>query len=406
MAFLPRTWPSTASTGVLVCATTTLLLTFPGCTEGPQPSSTPESDPPATSSLRSSAGAASGNTEIAGDCTVLDSAFHWGRRIGGSPDPAESQLFGSVVDVELGPDLRTYVLDRQEGRIQVYDQRGEFLFRTGGPGEGPGELDSPLALAVDGDRIFVLSVGRTIDVIRTDGKFLARTRLETLPDMAVPHSIGARGDTLFVGLAYVTGGGGPVPAPSPPLIGVIVTDIDGQVRARLDSITVEDLERASYRQVPAVRRYVGIARGHLAVADSWHLPVSILTLSGGEARRFGGCLPEDPNAVRPPRNRPAGAVGGWNVSSDVGAVTSDRFARLVPYVDQARNLKQAVEIIDIDDGRAWSLVIPPANGRWRRFDGGTVRDSVAVFFNKFEGVVQWATLDRRALGTAERQNGS
>lgn len=69
-----------------------------------------------------------------------------------------------------------------------------------------------------------------------------------------------------------------------------------------------------------------------------------------------------------------------------------RFARLVPYTDPDRGLPQSLEVVDVIRRRTWSLPIPPEGGRWRRFQEAAVRDTVAVFFNAFDGTVRWATL--------------
>jgi 6-bladed beta-propeller len=65
---------------------------------------------------------------------------------GGEDD--ESVLFGLIGQVEIGDDGTVYLLDNQLSQVQVYSSEGEFLSTMGGPGEGPGEVSNPAAIAV------------------------------------------------------------------------------------------------------------------------------------------------------------------------------------------------------------------------------------------------------------------
>jgi len=51
----------------------------------------------------------------------------------------------------IGPDGLIYALDRARGRVMVYDRQGVFVRQIGSPGNGPGEMTNPLAMAVLGD---------------------------------------------------------------------------------------------------------------------------------------------------------------------------------------------------------------------------------------------------------------
>jgi len=73
---------------------------------------------------------------------------------------------------------RLYVSDRDNGRIQVYDLEGKFLFGFGEEGEGPGQLKDPIQTAFDKEgRLWVCdSFNHRLSVFTADGKFLKIVR--------------------------------------------------------------------------------------------------------------------------------------------------------------------------------------------------------------------------------------
>jgi len=68
--------------------------------------------------------------------------------IGMTDGPGEF-LFGRVAGVTLGPLGHIFVADAQADQISVFSGTGEFEYRIGRSGEGPGELKSPCCLAFD-----------------------------------------------------------------------------------------------------------------------------------------------------------------------------------------------------------------------------------------------------------------
>ncbi len=77
--------------------------------------------------------------------------------------------------ITASPDgKRLYVSDRDNGRIQVYDLEGKFLFGFGEEGEGPGQLNDPIQTAFDQEgRLWVCdSDNHRLSVFSADGKFL------------------------------------------------------------------------------------------------------------------------------------------------------------------------------------------------------------------------------------------
>ena len=70
------------------------------------------------------------------------------------PPEAEGEVrFTDVSPWEVGADRegRVYVLDTTGGRVVVFGRSGRFAGSVGRPGQGPGELSEPMALAVSAD---------------------------------------------------------------------------------------------------------------------------------------------------------------------------------------------------------------------------------------------------------------
>jgi DNA-binding beta-propeller fold protein YncE len=69
---------------------------------------------------------------------------------------------------------RMYITDRDNGRIQVYDREGKFLFCFGSEGSGPGQLLDPIQTVFDKEgRLWVCdSDNHRLSVFTADGKFV------------------------------------------------------------------------------------------------------------------------------------------------------------------------------------------------------------------------------------------
>jgi hypothetical protein len=81
--------------------------------------------------------------------------FHWADPVPvlsiGAVDGPEHELFGTVRRVALVADSVLGVLDRGANEVRSFDLAGRFLFRSGGMGEGPGEIVHVSDSWVDGD---------------------------------------------------------------------------------------------------------------------------------------------------------------------------------------------------------------------------------------------------------------
>ena len=77
---------------------------------------------------------------------------------GADAEPVEATL-GRVVDLTVDNNKQVFVLDRQSSRIVAFRPDGSVLWRSGGRGEGPGELYRPTSIASNGDTLFVANLG-------------------------------------------------------------------------------------------------------------------------------------------------------------------------------------------------------------------------------------------------------
>lgn len=90
------------------------------------------------------------------------------------------ESFGLLADVGFDGAGNAHILDTQEDRIVVLDPDGTFVRFVGGPGEGPGELRSPLGLNVLRDGGYVVSGPASIEVFAPGGEHLRRMPFETV----------------------------------------------------------------------------------------------------------------------------------------------------------------------------------------------------------------------------------
>ncbi|MFZ2053000.1 MAG: 6-bladed beta-propeller [Candidatus Aminicenantales bacterium] len=61
----------------------------------------------------------------------------------GSTEGDPNYIFGAFISFTVDDHGHVYVLDWREKTVRKFDHRGEYLFRFGDPGQGPGEFSSP-----------------------------------------------------------------------------------------------------------------------------------------------------------------------------------------------------------------------------------------------------------------------
>ncbi len=116
------------------------------------------------------------------------------------------QFGGQPLMVDTDADERIYVLDMAASEVRAYDTTGEYLRTIGRPGQGPGELSSPVSLLVEADTIAVTdSVSSRLTRWRTTGELLETVSLEGMPFFQLLGST-PRGSWLGLHFSIVEGG--------------------------------------------------------------------------------------------------------------------------------------------------------------------------------------------------------
>ncbi len=80
-------------------------------------------------------------------------------------------MFGSVAGIDVDSAGDIYVADSQARHVQVFGPDGHFLRTIGGPGNGPGEMQSVTAVLLHGNQVWVPDLNnQRIDRFSLDGK--------------------------------------------------------------------------------------------------------------------------------------------------------------------------------------------------------------------------------------------
>ena len=92
----------------------------------------------------------------------------------GGPNATGDYAFNQIRTTAIGDDGTIYVLDGREGHVKMFDASGKYLKTFGRKGQGPGELDSPLALSIVRPKkeIMVQEISRRLSFFTLDGRFL------------------------------------------------------------------------------------------------------------------------------------------------------------------------------------------------------------------------------------------
>jgi DNA-binding beta-propeller fold protein YncE len=100
------------------------------------------------------------------------------------PLPAQDGRFRQPTDVAWDSQGNTYITDGYvNSRVAKYDKNGDWVKQWGVKGNGPGQFNTPHAIAIDkNDNIYVGDRGnQRIQIFDTDGRFLRQWKIEIPP---------------------------------------------------------------------------------------------------------------------------------------------------------------------------------------------------------------------------------
>lgn len=83
------------------------------------------------------------------------------------------ELIGSIFDMEITKDGNIFLCDYDNHLIWVFSKDGEYLYKIGNKGQGPGEFLRPISISIECDTVFVLDEGnQRVSLFSKTGKFL------------------------------------------------------------------------------------------------------------------------------------------------------------------------------------------------------------------------------------------
>lgn len=119
--------------------------------------------------------------------------------IGGADDPREAAMFYSVSGIAVDATGRIFVAEERGLRVSMFDAEGVFLGDFGRPGEGPGDFQRLLGIAVVGDAVVVEDRNNTrFSVWSRNGEHRSDHRIEPWP----PAIIGGTDQGLVVCIRF------------------------------------------------------------------------------------------------------------------------------------------------------------------------------------------------------------
>lgn len=121
-------------------------------------------------------------------------------------------LFSRVESIVEDASGRLLVADMQTHEVRVFDSEGGFLFRFGGPGEGPGELTQPCCLAFGPEGMLWVRESARYSVFRLGGATAEYDRGVRIAHVGIgmvsPVTFDAGGRLIDIGVVMVDGGAG------------------------------------------------------------------------------------------------------------------------------------------------------------------------------------------------------
>lgn len=132
---------------------------------------------------------------LGGRIVVFDSNGEFLREFNGADVPGESLSW--PVGISIGPDARLYVADRGSHRVSVFERSGVFVKSWGGSGSGPTQLLGPFDVSHTATGLVVVSdrFNYRVQIFTADGVFV---RTLTSVSLESPYAVAVSGNEVFV----------------------------------------------------------------------------------------------------------------------------------------------------------------------------------------------------------------
>lgn len=91
-------------------------------------------------------------------------------------------------DLNIDQKGNIYVVDTNNSRIQIFNQKGEYLRTIGEPGQGPAEFNKPESMFIDEkeNKIYVSDTrNRRLQIFSSEGEFISLIKLNFAPQQVV-----------------------------------------------------------------------------------------------------------------------------------------------------------------------------------------------------------------------------
>ena len=90
----------------------------------------------------------------------------------GVDEGQENLVFGRHIMIDVDLNQNIFILDIQNHRLLKFDRNGQFRWKTGRKGQGPGEIESPFDIKATSDGgIVVVNQGGKLHYFDKDGDF-------------------------------------------------------------------------------------------------------------------------------------------------------------------------------------------------------------------------------------------
>jgi len=122
-------------------------------------------------------------------------------------------MFYRLRDLAVDSDLNLYVLDAGNHRIIKFNKNGQFVWKAGRKGQGPGEFQYPRNITFSPEKELVVGDGRRVHFFTKEGEYLRSIRIDKsyhdfyfLPDGRILVSVFVRGRPGVAAEYYTDGG--------------------------------------------------------------------------------------------------------------------------------------------------------------------------------------------------------